>query len=141
MGRTVLAVLAGLLVAIAVMLAVEGLALQLWPPPPGLDLRDEADLARLVALATPAKMLAVVAGWALASFAGGWVAARLARRHRLTAALVVAALIVAGVLFNAASIPHPLWMNALGVLLPLPLAWLAARLVGADAASAPPSVP
>src|SRR5690606_24863060 len=44
------------------------------------------------------------------------------------AALWVGGLIVAGVLLNVALPPHPTWMTVLGVLLPLPAAWLAARL-------------
>ena len=33
---------------------------------------------------------------------------------------------------NAMVIPHPLWMNLLGVVLPVPLALLGARLARAD---------
>jgi hypothetical protein len=135
MARTVLAVVAGLLVALVAMVSVEFLAMQVWPPPQGLDLRTEADLARLVEMAPPAQKGMVVFGWALASFAGGWVAARLARRRAVGAAVTIAILVVAGVLFNAANIPHPVWMTALGVLLPVPLAWMAARLAGARAAA------
>lgn len=128
MGRTVLAVVAGLVVALLAMIAVEFLALQLWPPPAGLVLENEADLARLVELASPAKKAAVVFGWALAGFVGGWAAARISLRHRIGAAAAVGVLVVAGVVLNATSIPHPMWMNVLGVLLPVPLALLAARL-------------
>lgn len=35
---------------------------------------------------------------------------------------------VVGVAATVAAIPHPGWMVAAGLLLPLPLAWLAARL-------------
>ncbi|MGI8561933.1 MAG: hypothetical protein ACR2J7_11000 [Luteimonas sp.] len=136
MGRTVLAVVAGLVVALLAMVSVEFLALQLWPPPPGFVLEDEADLARLVELATPAKKAAVVFGWALASFLGGWVAARVSHRHRTGAAVAIGVLVVAGVVFNAANIPHPMWMNVLGVLLPVPMALLAARLATKRAAPA-----
>ena len=34
----------------------------------------------------------------------------------------------AAVILNASLIPHPLWMTVTGVLLPLPAAWLGARL-------------
>jgi len=36
--------------------------------------------------------------------------------------------VLAGVIANAVMIPHPTWMTVLGVLLPLPAAWLGARL-------------
>jgi hypothetical protein len=136
MGRTVLAVFAGLVTAMVAMIAVEFVSMQLSPPPPGFVLDDEADLARLVEMASPASKALVVLGWALASFLGGWVAARLSRQHRLVAALAIGVLIVIGVLFNAANIPHPLWMTVLGVLLPIPLAVVAARVAGRRASTA-----
>jgi hypothetical protein len=126
--RTILAVLAGLLVALATMLALEYVGMSLFPLPPGIDLDNEADLARLVASATLGKKLWVLLAWAAAAFVGGWVAARLSRSHRAAAALVVGGLTVAGVVVNAMLLPHPPWMTAAGVLLPLPLAWVAARL-------------
>lgn len=136
MGRTVLAVLAGLITAMLVMMSIEFLSMQMSPPPPGFVLQDEADLARLVEMASPASKALVVLGWALASFLGGWVAARLSRQHRLVAALAIGVLIVIGVVFNTANIPHPLWMTVLGVLLPVPLAFAAARLASRRATSA-----
>lgn len=136
MGRTILGVVIGLIVAMLVMMTVEFLSMQVSPPPPGFTLDNEADLARLVEMASPASKALVVLGWALASFIGGWVAARISRQHRLVAALVIGVLIVVGVVFNAANIPHPLWMNVLGVLLPVPLAFTAARLASRRTTSA-----
>lgn len=134
MSRTFFAVLAGLLAAIAVMLAMEALAMRLFPPP-GSSIASEADLARLLAAAPPAKLAWVLAGWCLAALAGGWVAARLARRHAPGAALAVGALIVAGVALNVLTLPHPWWAVVAGLLLPLPLAWCGARLRGRPRAS------
>jgi hypothetical protein len=126
--RTILAILAGLLVALATIIALEYLGMSLFPMPVGVTLQDETDLARLVAEAPTGKLLWVVLGWALAALLGGWTAARLSRAHRRIAALSVGGLIVAGVAATVATIPHPGWMVAAGLLLPLPLAWLAARL-------------
>lgn len=128
MIRSTLAVLLGLFVALATMLLLEYLGMSLFPLPPGIDLDNEDDLARLVASATMGKQLWVLAGWTVAAFAGGWVAAKTSRRHRVAAALAVGLLIVAGVVANAAMLPHPAWMTVLGVLLPMPAAWFAARL-------------
>lgn len=126
MGRTILGILAGLVVAWLAMTACEFASLFLHRPPAGLDLRDPQALAAHIAAAPLSAMLVVVVGWALAAFAGAWVAARIAR-HRLVAALVIGVLVLAGVIANNAMIPHPLWMTLAGIALPLPLAWLAAR--------------
>jgi hypothetical protein len=135
MIRTIAAVLLGLLVAMATMLLVEYLGMSLFPLPPGIDLDSEEDLARLVASATLGKKLWVLLAWSLAAFAGAAVAARTSRRHPRGAALSVGGLIVAGVLLNAALLPHPAWMTVAGVLLPVPVAWLAARLSARPAAA------
>lgn len=130
MLRTLLAIVAGLITAMLVIFGVEALGLLLFPPPAGMRLDTEADLARLVAMSSPAAKAWLVFGWALGSFVGAWVAARISRRHRRIAALAVALFIVAGTVMNAMVIAHPLWMNLLGILLPVPLALLASRLVG-----------
>ncbi|NZA24878.1 hypothetical protein H0E84_00620 [Luteimonas sp. SJ-92] len=129
MLRTFGAILLGLLAAVAIMMALEYAAMAVIPPPAGLDLQSEEDLARLMASASTGKLLWVLAGWCLASFGGAWTAARLARRHRAVAALAVGVLMVVGVAINVAVLPHPLWTTLAGLALPLPLAWLALRLV------------
>jgi hypothetical protein len=128
MGRTILGILAGLVVAWLAMTICEFASLFLHRPPAGLDLRDPQALAAHIAAAPLSAMLVVIAGWALAAFAGALVAARIAR-HSLPAALVIGVLVLAGVIANNTMIPHPLWMTIAGIALPLPLAWLAARLV------------
>jgi hypothetical protein len=126
MGRTILGVLVGLVVAWLVMSLCEFGSLALHRPPPGLDLRDPEALALHIASAPLSAMLLVLAGWVGGAFLGAWVAARIAR-HRHAAALVIGALVVLGVVANSVMIPHPLWMTIAGIALPIPAAWLAAR--------------
>lgn len=127
MVRSIFAVVIGMLVATTVMLGLEFVAAWLVPLPAG-ELGDEADLAARVAAAPLGKLAWVLAGWLVAAFAGGWVAARLSRVHRRPAALAVGALIVLGVAINVWLLPHPLWMILAGLAAPLPLAWLGGRL-------------
>ena len=128
MGRTILAVLVGVICAWVVIMLCEFAGASLYPPPPGLDLRDPEQLAAFVAAAPTAAMALVLAGWTLGAFVGGWIAAKLSRLHRRGAALAVGAVVLAGVIANAMMIPHPWWFAVLGVLLPLPAAWLAWRM-------------
>ncbi len=128
MIRTMFSVMLGMVVAMMVMLGLEFLGTWLVPMPVG-PLDDEADLAVIVANAPTAKLAWVLAGWLVAAVCGGWVAARLARVHRMGAAITVGVLIVLGVIANAWMLPHPLWMTLLGVIGPIPLAWCGGRLV------------
>ncbi|MEI2454348.1 hypothetical protein [Lysobacter firmicutimachus] len=129
MARTILAVVAGMLVAMATMKLFEFGSARLHPFPPGADPRDMAAWAAHVADAPFAALAPVVAGWTVAAFDGGLVAALISRRHRRGAALVVGALIVCGVIAVNAMFAHPLWMLIAGLLLPLPASGLGARCV------------
>ena len=130
MLRSIFALCAGLFAA---MIAITGVELVnakwLYPPPPGADFRDPAQLQAFVA-AMPGKALAlIVAGWLLGAFAGGAVSARLDERYPWLPAALVGVFIALGTLLNAQAIPHPGWVVALGTLLPVPAALLAATLV------------
>ena len=50
-------------------------------------------------------------------------------RHQTAAALLVALVVMSGVIGMIMAVPHPTWLNILGLLLPIPVALLAARLV------------
>lgn len=119
---------AGIVVAWLVITLSQLLSAALYPPPPGTDLTDPAALADFINTAPVTAMACVVAGYALAALSGGWVAARISRRHPRLAALIVGALVLLGVVLNYTMIPHPTWMLVSGVLLPVPMAWLGTRL-------------
>lgn len=134
MLRIFAAVLLGMLAAVAAMLVLELIGMQLFPLP-SAALQDETDLAQAVAQASTGKLLWVLAGWGIASFCGGWVAGRIAAVRRTMAGIAIGVLVVAGVVLNVTALPHPLWMTIAGLLLPLPLAWLGARLSGSRAST------
>jgi len=138
MVRVILAVLVGLLASLACMLVLQLVAQLLYPAPAGLVVLDEADLVRMVESEPVARKALTLASWLLSSFAGALVAARIARRHRAAAALCVGALVLAGVLLYVTTTPPPAWIAITGLLAPLPLAWLAARLVARRAGAPPP---
>lgn len=130
MGRTILAVLAGLVVAWITITLCEFGGVMLYPPPAGTNLADPDALAAHIAGAPPTAMALVLLGWIAGAFDGGLIAALISRRHKRGAALSIGVLVVLGVIANSLMIPHPLWMTVAGLLLPIPAAWLASRLMG-----------
>jgi len=129
MLRTVAAVLAGLVAAIAVITLVEAVGHSIYPPPPGIDPMAPDGMAAIVAQMPPAALVFVLFALVCGGLAGGAVSARIASARGLTEALVVGALLTIASLLNVFSVPHPIWMGALSVAIPLPAAWLGARLI------------
>jgi len=131
MGRTILGMLVGVAVMVLVILGVEMVGHHFYPPPAGLDPMDpahEAAFAQFVAEMPVAGKATVVLAWALGAFVGGLVAARVAV-HQRAAAVFVALVVMSGVMAMIRAVPHPGWMAAAGLVLPIPLALLAAQLV------------
>ena len=130
MLRTILGVLAGVVAMFVVIMGIEAVGHLIYPPPAGLDPMKpahEAAFAQFVtAMPWPGKAMLALA-WTLGSFAGGFVAAKIAR-HPRGAAVLIALLVISGVVGMAIRVPHPSWLLAAGLLLPIPAALLAARL-------------
>ena len=130
MGRTLLAVIAGVVVMWLTIFALEFVGHALFPPPPGLDPRSQADLAAIMAQAPTGAMAMLVVAWIAGAFTGGLTAAKLSHRYKRGAAIAVALVVMAGVCGMIYLVPnHPIWVSALGLILPIPAALLAAGLV------------
>lgn len=133
MRRTLLAALAGLATAFATILLVEFAGQALYPPPPGIDPANTADMARLIGTLPMGALAMVVVAWVIGAFDGGFVAALLAgpARPRL-AALGPGVMVTAGVVAMIVAMPaHPAWMAVAGLLLPVPAALAGGALASA----------
>ncbi len=130
MGRTILGMLLGVVTMMFTIYAVESIGHLLYPPPAGLDPSNPEHMQMIVAVAPAGAMAMLVLGWNAGAFVGGWVGARVAR-HARAAAIFVALVVMAGVAGMIVMVPeHPKWVSALGLLLPIPVALVGARLAG-----------
>lgn len=128
MWRSLLGIVVGAVVMWLVVAGIQFASHVIYPPPAGLDPMQPADLERILAASPVGALALVVVAWTLGAFAGGWVAARIARHPRV-AAVLVALGVMAGVAGMIAAIPgHPMWMSVLGLVLPVPAALIAAKL-------------
>ncbi len=75
--------------------------------------RDEVGV--LVSALPVGALLVIVLGWTLAAVVGGGLAALIAPVARLSAALVVTALDLIAIGVNLVMIPHPMWMQPVGI--------------------------
>lgn len=108
-------VLAGFVAASAVMMAVEYTNGHVLYPEFGKaaeGIRDAQAMQALMAQVPAGMMLVVLFGWALGSFVGGALCARLASRP---AVLVLAVLLTLAGVANNLMMPPPLWFWVLGL--------------------------
>ena len=117
MLRTVLGIVAGVMLAFAALIGLEMAGHAAMPPPAGLGPSNPEDLKQMVAAAPLAAKAWVVFGWFVAPLAGGWLARRLSGKG--WAGWIIAGLILLGGIANILMIPHPLWMQIAAVAAPL----------------------
>ena len=127
-GRSVLAVIVGVMVTMGLIMGIEAVCNALYPMPPGLDLHDHDAMRAYMDTLPLGALLLVLAGWAIGSCAGAWVAARLAGRAPMVHGLVVGAWFLIGAIVTMVMIPHPIWMVVGGIAALAGCSYLGARL-------------
>ncbi len=137
--RALCAVLAGVLAGVGVIMLVEMLGHLRHPPPPGLNPKDTAALARWVATLPAGAHAVVLAAWAAGMFTGAAVAARVGQAR--WPALVVAMFLLAGSIQMLITLPHPVWMWPGALILCPSAAFAGVRLAGAMRPDASPQAP
>ena len=126
--RVSLAVVAGVIAGGAVVFVTEAIGHSLFPPPADIDLSNPDDVKRLMASLPAGAFAMVLLGWFLGSLAGAYVAHAIAKKP--VAAWAVAGIFILFTITNFFMIPHPMWMIAAGLLIPVVSAWLALRMRG-----------
>ena len=124
--RIALGIIAGIIVMVLVVFAVEYLGQQLYPLPVGLNVLDSEAMARYIETMPTQALACVALAWFLGALAGAFTADKIA--HRAVAGWVVAVLVIVFALLNLFTYPHPAWMWVAGIGLPLVAAVVARRL-------------
>ncbi len=128
MWRNLFALIAGIFGMQIISTVVAIAAVKMYPPPPGFNPQDLAQLEAFTAGMPLTPKITIVAGWCLGAFAGAGLAARIAQSHQLWLTMAIGLLVAAATVQMAISIPSPDWMTLCGVFGPLLMAWIAWRL-------------
>ena len=111
--RSSLAIVIGIAVVIAGLVAVEMFGAAVHPFPADFDSSSQQQMMDYVA-SYPSWILAIVVPvWGLVAWLGTWVAKRIGGT---VSALVIGILLVAAVIFNVSMLPYPLWFKVLSVI-------------------------
>ncbi len=127
--RSLAALVVGILVTGLVVVGVETLGHQLFPAknPVAMDPGDVGAMRDFVRSLPTGALGFVVAAWTLGAFFGSVAAIRIARSHQAILAWVIGGLTLAMAGVAMWQIPHPAWMMAAGVVLPLVAVGVAVR--------------
>jgi hypothetical protein len=129
--RSILAVIAGIIVGNILIFGVQMLSVFFYPTPPGLDPTDTEAMKEWIASLPPGALLFVLAAYAVGTFGGAWLAARLAGRAPVLHALFIAVFFFSASVVNLSKYQpaHPTWFVIANLGLFVPVAWLGGRLV------------
>ena len=131
--RSIGSVIAGLVLAFAVLAAAEGYSEFAYPFPTGYDPEDFMEVCKAHVAKYPTGVLAVsTAIWALAPLGGSWLATILGTRRHAAHGYVVGAMLLAMAGMNMLMLPYPIWFPIV-ILLTFPLG----TIVGARLAATP----
>jgi len=110
--RSVGAVILGVVAAGILIAGIQYLGHRLYPPPPGVDMSDIESVKVWLPQAPFLALLPVLVAYAVGTFVGAWLAARLAGRAPLLHGLILGALFLVAGIMNLRSLPHPTWFWA-----------------------------
>ena len=127
MVRSMGAIIAGLLVMLIVVAAIQWIGHSVYPPPEGLDFRDKYAVAAALSTAPVGALGFVLLSYAVATFLAAGTAATLSLRHKRGVALVIGGVMLVLAAINLFLLPHPMWMTVAGLLIPVPVALLGWR--------------
>ena len=115
MIRSIAAVVAGFILAFALVVVVEIFGAMVHPFPPGVDPSD-MDVCRKHVAACPAWVLAVSSVlWGLTTFVSVWLATRVGTSRHPAPGIIVGLLLCLAAGFNMWMLPYPIWFDVANI--------------------------
>lgn len=141
MARAIFSIVAGLIVAVALIGGMTILTHRLFPPPPGVDPRNPEAIRELIAVMPVTALLLIVIGWILGAGIGSHMAVRVAKRAVRWPGFLVGTLILLASLYNLFTIPHPIWFFVVAMI-GVPLAtWIGTQTAYSGGSTTSPTEP
>jgi len=127
--KNILAVVAGALFGSAVNMGIIMVSGSIIPPPEGADITTMEGLKASMHLFQPKHFIFPFLAHALGTFAGAFLAAKIAATNKLGIAFLIGLIFLAGGIANVFMLPSPAWFSVLDLLgAYLPMAYIAGKL-------------
>jgi len=131
MVRSILAVIAGLVVGSIVNMGLIALGHVVIAPPPGADLSTLEGVKAAMPLFGPEQFIFPFLAHAGGSLVGAFVAALISLNNKFTVAMIIGGITLIGGIVAVAMFPAPIWYDVIDLLAYIPAAWIGAKLGGA----------
>ena len=112
--RSVGSVILSLVVALVLVIALEGASAVLHPFPPGFEGTHD-EMVEHVARYPGWVLAVVVVAWGTTTFISTWLATRLGAGRHPAHGIVVGLLLLLAVIFNMYVLPYPIWFEVLNL--------------------------
>jgi hypothetical protein len=129
--RSIAAIVIGLIVQSGATFFIQSISTMMYPLPEGVDPNDFEALRRIVPTLPAGALAMVLLSWESGALLGGATAALIASRGRVVHAGIIGGFVLLASAIMIVLLPHPTWMVVAGLLLPVPIALLAGKLVAA----------
>ena len=127
--KNILAVVAGAIFGSAVNMGLIMVSGSIIPPPDGADITTMEGLKASMHLFQPKHFIFPFLAHALGTFAGAFLAAKMAATNKLGIAFLIGLIFLAGGIANVFMLPSPAWFSVLDLLgAYLPMAYIAGKL-------------
>jgi uncharacterized membrane protein HdeD (DUF308 family) len=128
--RNVLAILAGILFGSAVNMGIIMMSGSVIPPPEGADVTTVEGLKASIHLFQPRHFIMPFFAHALGTFAGALLTSFFAASRKITLALIIGLVFLAGGIANIFMLPSPVWFSVLDLFVAyIPMAYFGGKLV------------
>lgn len=123
--KNILAVIAGIVLGSIVNMALVMMGHLLVPPPEGMNPMDPESLKAYAHLFESKHFIGPFIAHAAGTFAGAFVASKIAASHHMKFAIVIGVLFLLGGISMVMDLPSPIWFNILDLgFAYIPMAWL-----------------
>lgn len=127
--RNVLAVIVGCVIGMIVNMAIIVVSAQIIPPPAGVDSTTTEGLAAAMHLFEAKHFIFPFLAHAIGTFAGAFIAARIAATHKMAFAISIGVFFLIGGVTMAYQLPAPMWFEILDLTCAyILMGWLAGKL-------------
>lgn len=131
--KNILAVIAGIIIGSLVNMGIISISGSIIPPPAGADVTTTEGLKASMHLFEPKHFIFPFLAHALGTFAGAYVAARIAASHKMKFALGIGVFFLAGGIASVFMLPSPTWYTVVDLLgAYIPMAYVAGKIASGN---------